>query len=63
MARTSSGGKREHEICRKPAGIPLDGLVQGFGRRSIEFCQIGVQNDPLAPDEEDSGLNLLHEKQ
>jgi hypothetical protein len=51
------------KIRWKQAGIPFNRLIQRFGRRPIKFGQVGVDDDSLAPNQEDSRLDLLHEDQ
>lgn len=49
--------KHKHEILWKPLLIALYGLIEGFGRDTIEFGKIGIQNHLLISDEQDKVFN------
>src|SRR5688572_1264018 len=52
-------GQLEHEIAREPLGIPPNSLVQHLGRDSVENRQIAIQQDLVAPEQDDHPLDGL----
>ena len=53
-------GELKKEVVRKPASIALDRLVQTEGLSAVKPGKVGVENDPLLPDQADDGRGILH---
>jgi hypothetical protein len=45
-------GEAEHEIFGEALGVALDLLVQTLGRDAVEGGEIGIEDDPLATQDE-----------
>jgi hypothetical protein len=59
--RLSLGAREpEHEIRGEPRGVALDLLVQALGRDAIERGELGIEDDPLATQEEDRAGDALN---
>ena len=43
----------EHEVGREPVQVALDGLVERHGGNADELGEVRVDDDPLAPDDQD----------
>jgi hypothetical protein len=52
-------GQLEHEVGREAVEVPLDGPDQRLGFDSVQGGDVGVEDDPLAADEENDGLDPL----
>ena len=51
----------EHEICIKSIYIPLDPLTQCNRLNFIKHCQIAVQHDSMAANQENAAFNQAGE--
>jgi hypothetical protein len=52
-------GEPEHEIFRKARDVALDLLVQALGGDAVESGKLGIENDPLAAQDEDRAGDVL----
>jgi hypothetical protein len=52
-------GQPEQKIFGKPLAIALDLLVKTLGRNAIERCKLGVQQNPLPTQYENSVSDVL----
>ena len=50
----------EHEIRRETLSIATNGLIKGFGGDAVCLGKISVDNDFLAPNQQDALLNRAH---
>ena len=53
----------EHEVLGKAIPVPFHRLIEDASRNTIERCQVGIQQDPLTADGEDSSLHVYRRGQ
>ncbi len=53
----------EHEVFGKAIPVPFDRLIEDACRNTIECRQVGIQQDPLTADGENSSLHVYRRSQ
>src|SRR5438876_39322 len=53
----------EHEVFRETVGVALHGLVEPSGADAVDRCQVTVENDPVATQDENRAGDVRGSRQ